>query len=149
MEAEPGYSRFYIKQTYLKSSSHVTHRIRKCEGAASIVYTETKKIRIDKMSAYEDEREITAAEYEELSSHIKEGTSPIIKVRHTFFFEAQKFEIDVYPECNDTCIMETELQSKDTGVKMPSFVEIVCEVTGEKEYSNASMSKKFPEEMKI
>ena len=136
-----------IKQTYLESPEHVTHRVRKRHYGDHTVYTETKKVRIDKMSVYEDEREISEGEYRALLSHRKSGTVTLKKTRHTFPYLGQIFEIDVYPEWGKSAILETELKTRDTVVTFPGFIEIIAEVTGEKKYSNASMAKEFPKEL--
>ena len=57
-----GYTRSEIVQTYLISHPHVTHRVRRRVYSDRTVYTETKKVRIDKISSYEDEREIDEIE---------------------------------------------------------------------------------------
>ena len=98
------------------------------------------------MSAKECEREITAAEFASLATKILDSTHPVSKVRHTFLYRGALFEVDVYPEWKHTAIMETELDSRDTTVEMPDFIEIVKEVTGDKSYSNRAMSQHFPEE---
>ena len=98
------------------------------------------------MSCFEDECEIDENTYKSLSLEIKKGTSPIYKVRHTFIFNSQLFEVDIYPRWHDTCILETELSSRDSEIDFPDFVEIVRDVTGVREYSNASMSRTFPKE---
>ena len=58
-----GYSFSDIEQTYLCSDEGVTRRVRARKYQGRTVYTETKKMRIDKMSAHEDEREISREEY--------------------------------------------------------------------------------------
>lgn len=136
-----------IEQVYLSSPSHITHRVRRRAYLDRVEYTETKKVRIDKASAYEDEREITAGEYSTLILNRDPQSTPLIKTRHTFRYKGQLFEVDIYPNWSRTCIMETELPSRDTVVDMPPFIHIVSEVTGNREYSNASMSRKFPEEI--
>ncbi len=138
-----------IEQIYLNSSPQITHRIRKRKKGKITTYTETKKIRIDRVSAYEDEREISASEYETLSKNARRNTRPVRKVRHTFVYENQLFEIDVYPKWKSICIMETELRRRDERVRFPSFIKIIKEVTGEREYSNAKMAECFPKETKI
>ena len=42
--------------------------------------------------------------------------------------------------------METELENRESKVKIPDFLEILREVTGDKSYSNAAMSRDFPPE---
>ncbi len=140
------YKKDKILQIYLPSENGTTRRVRSKSGAAGVVYTETQKVRIDKMSAVEREREITEEEFLKLSAVPRKNTSPIKKTRHTFKYEGQVFEIDVYPDWKSTAIMETELSTRELKVKMPDFIEIVREVTGVKEYSNSAMSEHFPKE---
>lgn len=144
----PEYTRSEITQIYLKSPDGITRRVRCRERSGNITYTETKKVRIDKMSAYEDEREISYEEFVGLSAEKDEKTLPIIKTRYTFTYEGQLFEIDVYPEWKSTAIMETELESKDKAVNFPKVITVLREVTGERKYSNAGMSRSFPDEDK-
>lgn len=143
----PAYTVSEIDQTYLASADHVTHRVRKRVFGEKTVYTETKKIRIDKMSAFEDERELSEDEYTELLKLRKDGTVTLKKVRHTFDYSGQTFEVDIYPEWQKTAILETELESRETEVVFPDFIKVIAEVTGDKRYSNASMSLEFPKEL--
>ena len=136
-----------IVQTYLPSSGGATHRVRLRKYADRIVYTETVKVRIDNMSAYEDEREMSASEYESIIERYKDSSHTLTKIRHTFEYFGQIFEIDVYPSWQRTCIMETELETKEAAPKMPPIIKIVTEVTGDKRYSNALMSRSFPCEL--
>ena len=138
-----------IEQIYLSSPSGITHRIRRRAFADRIEYTETKKVRIDKTSAYEDERKISESEYSALALRRAPDSTPLTKVRHTFSYLGQIFEIDVYPNWQRSCIMETELASRDTVVEMPPIIHIKREVTGDKRYSNASMSRTFPDEVTV
>lgn len=143
------YSRSDILQIYISAPAGVTHRIRSRDFGDVCVYTETVKRRIDKMSALEEEREITKPEFDALARRIKDGTRPIHKSRHTFVYSGRTFEIDIYPEWKNTCILETELPSRDTAVDFPQFIRTVREVTGDKSYSNASMAVKFPKESEL
>ena len=145
----PAYSVSSITQTYLNSPEGITNRVRKRTYKDKTVFTQTKKVRIDKISAYEDELEITENEYDLLLLDIKRGTVPVIKERHVFEYCNQLFEIDIYPQWTKTAIMETELDDREKEVEMPPFIHIVREVSGIKEYSNAAMSVRFPQEDKI
>ena len=147
LRAQPEYTSSDIVQIYLMSSPRVTHRIRSRTCLGKTVYTETTKMRISGMSAYEDEREITEAEFVSLSEQIDPDTTPIVKTRHTFVLGGQLFEIDVYPNWQTSAIMETELEGEDTAVQIPEFISMIKEVTGIRAYSNASMSRVFPTEI--
>lgn len=141
-----GYTASAITQTYLLSDAGVSSRVRRREFESGVIYTETKKIRIDGMSAIEDEREISESEYRMLLSCRDTSLNPIHKVRYTFTNEGKTFEVDVYPEWKSTAIMEIELDEYDEKFTVPGFIKIIKEVTGERRYSNHSMAKSFPEE---
>ncbi len=141
-----GFTESRIQQIYLSSEPGLTRRIRRRAFADGVKYYVTEKRRIDKMSADEHEWEIGEGEYARLALDMTDGTEPIEKCRYTFDYRGQLFEIDVYPQWRGTAIMETELDSREREVEMPEFIRIVREVTGIREYSNASMARAFPEE---
>lgn len=144
--AQQSHTESKILQIYLPSEQGETRRIRRREYPDRTLYIETTKLRIDGMSSRETERELEREEFDRLASSPLEGTEPIIKTRHTFIYLGQTFEIDIYPQWRSTAIMETELDCRERVVEMPPFIEIIREVTGNKAYSNASMSKSFPKE---
>ncbi len=146
LAAQECYSESRILQIYLPAPDGETRRIRRRSFADSTAFIETRKIRVDSMSSTEIEREMSEGEFDGLSAAILGGTRPIEKTRHTFVYQGQLFEIDIYPQWRHTAIMETELPTRDTEVKMPPFLNILREVTGNKAYSNASMSRAFPKE---
>ncbi|MBQ8303086.1 MAG: hypothetical protein IJX97_06065 [Clostridia bacterium] len=146
LSQQPEYTVSSILQIYLQGAIGETHRVRRRDFDDRVVCTETRKIRIDKISSTEIEGEIGIEEFDRLAASILKGTQPINKVRHTFLYEGQTFEIDVYPRWKNTAIMETELDAPSREVKIPSFINIVREVTGNKAYSNAGMSRQFPKE---
>ena len=135
-----------IVQIYLKAPEGVTRRIRKRTYKDGIRYFETVKKRIDKISSYEDECEISESDFLEKSKEIKEGTRPLLKDRITFECFGKIIEIDVYPEWEKSAIMEIELDTRDEEIKLPDFIKIIKEVTGNYLYSNAKMAERFPEE---
>lgn len=141
---EPEYTESDIVQLYLSSEAGATHRIRSRSYGEKTVYTETKKTRIDKMSAYEEEREISFEEFSALSENIDKATRPITKKRVTFIYLGTTVEIDIYPDWKYTAILETELESREESRSLPEYIEIVREVTGDFRYSNAAMSSSFP-----
>lgn len=141
-----GFGESEITQIYLAAPEGVTRRVRRRVRGDVAEFTQTEKVRIDKMSVIERESEIGENEYLSLAEGIADGTRPIIKRRITFVYSDQLFEIDIYPQWTKTAIMETELESRESRAAMPDLIRIIREVTGEREYSNAAMSKKFPKE---
>ncbi len=146
MERCEGYFASEIVQIYLASDKGTTRRIRKRTSEGVSRFYETEKVRIDEMSVTETEREISEDEFLALLGEQEPKTKPIIKTRHAFRFSGISYEIDVYPEWKSTAILENELEKRDTVVEHPSFIRILREVTGIREYSNAAMAKSFPPE---
>ena len=143
---ETGYRSSEITQTYFASEDGVTHRVRRREYTDRTDYTETKKTRISKMSVIEDERELTAEEYESLlGSHTVIGS--LTKTRHIFLYGGHTVEIDIYPEWTKSCVLEVELSGEQESLTLPSYIEVLKDVTGSRAYSNHTMSQKFPEEL--
>ncbi len=147
LRGEEGYTESRIVQIYLESENGVTHRIRSRKYEGFTEYTETKKTRVDSMSAFEEEKEISEEKFLCLSEKIKSGSHPLIKTRYTFLYKGVKVEIDVYPGWERSAILETELETREAVAELPSFIEVVREVTGDKRYSNAAMSQVFPKEI--
>ncbi len=149
LKKEPSYTESEIVQIYLEAKKGRTHRVRSRAADGATVYTETEKVRIDAMSAFEDEREIDRERFLELSGRMRAGSRPIAKRRITVGYGELLLEIDVYPEWKNTCIMEIELPCRELEVSIPPFIEVVEDVTGDAAYSNSSMSYSFPEERSI
>ena len=141
------YTSSEIRQTYLMSTVPITHRVRARRFADVTTYTETVKRRIDSMSVFEDEREISEVEYQKLLQGAMDGTVTLEKTRHSFVFCGKTFEVDVYPKWQKSCILEVELLSRDEEITFPEFITVIAEVTGDKRYSNASLSRSFPVEL--
>ncbi len=146
LEKEEGYRKSEITQTYFFSPSGVTHRVRKREFENEVIYTETKKTRISKMSVIEDERALSSEEYEELLATQEIIGTPLSKTRHIFHYDSHTIEIDIYPFWKKSCILEVELKSEDEQISLPPYIEIIEDVSGSREYSNYTMSLAFPKE---
>lgn len=128
-----------IVQTYLKRTDpNVERRVRQrgINGEFSYYYTEKKKLS-DK-SRDEVERRITKDEYIAL---LVEGIATVRKDRYCFFYDNQYFELDIYPDWENEAILEIELTSEDQEVKLPDWIEVIKEVTGDDRYKNANLAK--------
>ena len=128
-----------IVQTYLRRNDpNVERRVRQrgIDGTFSYYYTEKKKI--SKSSRSEVERKITKDEYISL---LVEGTATLRKDRYCFFYENQYFELDIYPDWENEAILEIELTQEGQEVKMPDWITVIEEVTGDERYINANLAK--------
>ena len=146
LERLPGCERSKIKQTYLLSEPHVTERIRKRVYGDRTVYTHTIKRRISPLSSIEDETEIAREEYKLLKKRHDPKKNKIKKQRFAIPWAGHVAEIDVFPFWKKQAMMEIELSGEEDSLPLPPFVEILREVTGNKAYSNNSMSRSIPKE---
>ncbi len=147
LSSYPSHTVSRIEQTYLAMGGGKTLRVRKRDFGDRVEYTLNEKTRIDGMSAYENESEITSLEYESMLCERLSGTVTLRKTRHTFSWSGLTVEIDIYPEWKYTAILETELPSRDACPSLPEELRVIAEVTGNAKYSNAAMSHTFPEEL--
>ncbi len=143
---QEGYFSAEIKQSYLETDKNETRRVREYIRDNTPKYFETTKRRISPISAVEAEREIGKAEYEALLKELKKGSRTITKTRHSFPYRERIIEIDVYPEWKKHAIMEIELADEREEINVPDFIKIHQEVSGKREYSNASLAMNFLDE---
>jgi CYTH domain-containing protein len=71
----------------------------------------------------------------------------IHKTRYCLSDENQYYEIDIYPEWNNQAIMEVELSSEEDIPQLPSFINVIKDVTEEEQYKNYNMAKEMPKQL--
>jgi CYTH domain-containing protein/thymidylate kinase len=140
------YSAAEIEQTYLITPSGEETRIRKRGANGSFFYTHTIKKDAGHGKKYETERALSPQEYVNLLSYADPERKTIKKIRYCFLYENQYFELDEYreeiPGLDYKHVLEIELTHIDQEIKMPPFIEIACEATGDKKFSNYNLAKK-------
>ncbi len=142
----PQHTESHIEQIYLLSFDGETHRIRRRTWIDRTQYTETIKHRINAIQAYEEEREIDEQTYRQLQADRDPSRRVICKIRHTFVYNSQCFEVDIYPFWSHQCVVETELSDPTVHPLFPPCLCKLREVSGNRRYSNASLSRAIPAE---
>lgn len=128
-----------IVQTYLKRlDPEVERRVRQRGINSEFSYFYTEKKKISDCSRDEVERRISKNEYISL---LVDGVATVRKDRYCFFYDNQYFELDIYPNWEGEAILEIELTQENQEVKLPDWIEVIKEVTGDEKYSNASIAK--------
>lgn len=135
-----------IEQIYLQMSDGTRERIRRRDYGDRTVYSHTAKQRLSDLTRIEIEREITAEQYGELLKLADPSRSAIRKKRYLYDYDAQLFEIDVFPFWQDRALMELELESEGQEIRFPQEIEIIREVTSEKRYTNSAIAREIPRE---
>ena len=136
-----------IEQTYLlRTEPQINARVRKRGNQGAWVYTHTRKVRISDLTRIEDEREIGEEEYCALLRQADPERKVIRKTRWVLPYRGQNFEIDIFPFWDDRALMEIELEDEGQAVYLPSEIEILREVTADRRYTNAALSREIPQE---
>ncbi len=137
-----------ILQTYLNNDENGNQRrVRRISENGNVHYTYTEKFFITAVTRQEMEYEIDEHEYNRLISQARKDCLPINKTRYCFDYCSQLFELDVYPFSDKLAIMELELDSEKQKIVLPDNVDVIMEVSGNPDYSNASLitAGAFPE----
>ena len=132
-----------ISQTYLGLKKNgFGDRVRKMIIDGKTRYYHTSKKSLSNMTRIEIEKEISRTEYYDyMNKKNKRGT--LSKTRYIISMNNLKYEIDVYPFWEETAILEIELEHENQKYVIPDFIEVIGDVTGNRDYSNSSLSNKF------
>lgn len=131
-----------IEQTYCENGI----RLRKWTRGSKTVYIKTVKYKISDMTRLEEEGEISREEYDRLITTANKECNTIKKVRYRYPFENRVLEIDVFPFWSKQAFLEVELEDEKAAFKLPDFIEVIREVTFDKQYRNYALSKRIPNE---
>ena len=144
LEKYPGATVSEIAQTDLKTNDGFTSRVRKRTTNGVTKYIFTEKMRITDVKCIENERELSAEEYEELLDLADPERNTVYKTRYCLPYNGRVVEVDIYPFWSDRAIAEVEMESEEEAVRLPEVIKVIRDVTGERAYKNASIAKKIP-----
>lgn len=131
-----------IVQTYLCSENpDVERRIRQRGIGNTFTYYYTEKRNLSEGKRIEIEHKISEKEYLCLLLQADITLHQIIKKRYCFVFSNQYFELDIYPFDNNNAILEIELTSNNREVVLPSFINVIKDVTNDVDYKNYNLAK--------
>ncbi len=139
---ELGCKKVEIRQDYLPTVDNKVRRIRKAEVEGETKFYYTEKIRLSDTVRIEREKEITEKEYNELVPELAGDAQPVIKTRYYYYEGDLCFQIDLYPQWTDKAIVEVELATETTPVKLPSWMKSIREVTADQRYKNEYLAFK-------
>ncbi len=135
-----------IEQSYLlPSADFPVRRIRKRVegGVTQFVYTE-KRPAFGRFSREEVEYEISENRYLELQKERDLSLNTISKKRYVLNTESHVLEIDVFPFFAEFDVLEIELTSEDDAIILPSFIDVIEDVTTNYAYTNYALAKCVP-----
>lgn len=130
-----------ILQTYLVAEPRCEIRLRrrKQQGKVTNIHTTTKEI--SSTEKIITERQVNNSLYESLLQQADPYRSQIRKLRRSFIWQGQYFELDSYLEpVSNLMILETKGMACHEDVKFPPFLKIIEDITGNKAYHNHNIA---------
>ena len=132
-----------IHQLYLKGYTGAEERLRRRSWGKKTVYVHTTKKQTAENEELVIERQLNQNLYEMMLPLADPEREAIHKVRHSFIWKGQYFEIDNYQGALEgLTILETKGIAEDEPVKFPPFVKVLQDVTGNKDYYNYNLARK-------
>lgn len=140
---------FTVVHYYLRSSGNSAQgRLRKRGHQNHWSYTHTIRRPVHGQSV-EVKTTLSARDYALMLTQTDLNHVPVFKTRRCFLLNEQYFQMDVYvepfhPRCKGLILLETysTLSSKELYGRLPDFLTIVKEVTGDPRYSMFNLSLK-------
>ncbi|MCR5077799.1 MAG: AAA family ATPase [Prevotella sp.] len=137
----PGAIESEITQTYLTSEPRSEVRLRRRTLNGISVNVRTTKKTLSGNEQVETERQIDNNLYESLMRQADPYRCTIHKIRKTFIWRGQFFELDTYLEpTSNLQILETKGIVDHEDVNFPPFLEVVEDITGKTEYYNYNLA---------
>ena len=131
-----------ILQTYLVSEPGTEVRLRRRSwSSGKVVNVHNTKKRTSPGEQIETERQVENALYESLLQQADPYRQSISKLRQSFIWKGQYFELDTYRGSLDgLVILETKGIADAEDVNFPPFIRVIKEITGNKEYYNYNLA---------
>lgn len=137
-----------IVQTYIRVAEGISERVRMVSvemwgrNMCPHYYHTIKKF-VSHGINEEAEESISQHDYIKLLMKADPSFTDIEKTRYYVSWAGELFELDIFRgKYEGLAILEIELTDIDSSVELPPFLEVIREVTSEKEYSNASLAVK-------
>ena len=138
----PNCEKVDIVQTYLKTAAPFEEcRIRQRGGNGHYIYFRTWKRKAEGIRRVEVEERLSQEEYIACMTEADPAFRPIRKERYCLSENGLYYEIDLYPDWQDTAVMEIELYSEDQEIIFPDGIEVIREVTGDRAFSNRELAR--------
>jgi len=134
----------HITQNYLVSpQTGDEYRVRARSDGEGTTYFYTVKTEIEPGVRTEKDRLVDSREYHSLLSLRDPAYEEIRKTRLSFFWRDKYYEVDLFEAPDPTLtLMEAERTERSSHLQTPPFIQVIRNVTGEKEYSNKEIARK-------
>ncbi len=127
-----------ISQAYVDNAAG-RYRVRRRGKGNDFIYIKTQKIKISEERRIETENRISKAEYEAAIC----GQKLLSKRRYLILSGGKYFELDVFPFWKDFALLEIELKDEAEMFDLPPFVNVIKEVSADKNFRNSVIAHKY------
>jgi len=138
---EANYSSCHILQHYLKSENGYERRIRARERDGDVLYSYSEANYLSTNERIKTDRVLTERQYKDYSHQIDKDLNVTDKMRYSFIYNDVFFKLDVYNFDTSKGILSFESSSDHTSVKLPEYIEVIKDVTGDVNYKNYYLAK--------
>ncbi len=130
-----------ITQTYLVADPGCEVRLRRRGWGDKYVNVHMTKKKISDTEELVTERQVNNNLYESLLQQADPYRTTIKKTRKSFVWQGQFFELDTYHEpMSNLMILEAKGLPSEEDVKLPPFIRVIEEITGNKKYYNYNLA---------
>ena len=130
-----------ITQTYLVAEPGSEVRLRRRGWDGKYVNVHTNKKKVSGSEEIVTERQVSNALYESLLQQADPYRQTIRKLRKSFIWKGQYFELDTYHgHLEGLVILETKGIANHEDVKFPPFLKVIKDITGDMEYYNYNLA---------
>jgi CYTH domain-containing protein len=140
LEELPDCYREEIEQIYLHAPQNEEIRLRRRRSGEDCVYYITRTKTEGGHRRLESEGRLTEREYRQFLGNADPGMKPIHKTRWSIVWHGHYYEIDIYPFWKDRAVLEVLLRDEEEEVIIPDLLQVIREVTDDREYEAASLA---------
>lgn len=139
--AAVGARRLELEQVYLGVNGGGNARVRRITEDGVVTYFHTVKANLGGIVRSEIEHQISAQEYLDYLTDADPARGPVRKTRYAFPFGGHTIELDVFASPRPgLALVEVELTDPEEYVSLPAWLEVLKDVSEDKEYANASVA---------
>ena len=137
----PEYIESDITQTYLVADPDCEVRLRRRGWNGKYVNVHLTKKKLSDTEELVTERQVNNNLYQSLLQQADPYRTTINKVRRSFIWKGQFFELDTYHGAHEgLVILEAKGIPMGEDVKFPPFLRVVADITGNKKYYNYNLA---------
>lgn len=141
LKSEANYSTSHIVQHYLTSDNGNERRIRRRERDGDVMFSYSEANYLATNERIKVDRVLTERQYNDYGHQIDKSLNVTDKMRYAFINNNSFFKLDVFDFDKTKGLLSTETGPEDTEVKLPEYVKVIKDVTGDINYKNYYLAK--------